>query len=94
MSVAEGLGSQIGSIGVSRQCLLGCQVLLIRLSVLSNVSVVVSLHLEEENLYRISLRVRDEVVIKQLKDSFADAGQLLLNLTFVVFHLLNVLLVT
>ena len=93
MSVAEGLGSQVGSIGVSRQCLLGCQVLLIRLSVLSNVSVVVSLHLVEEHLHRITLRVRDQVVIEELENSLANAGQFLLDLSFVVFHFLYVVLV-
>lgn len=93
MSVAKGLGSQVGGIRVCRQSLLGCQILLIGLGVLCNVSVVVSLHLVEEHFDAISLRVRDQVVIEQLKDALANAGQFLFNLKFVVFHLLNVVLV-
>ena len=73
---------------------MGGQVFLVSLGVFCNVPVVVSLHLVEEHFDGITGRVGDEIVIEQLEDSFANAGQFLFNLPLVVLYFLHVVLVT
>jgi len=44
------------------------------LGILCNVTVVISLHFEEEDLHSFGCAVRNQIVVQQLEDPFADAG--------------------
>ena len=51
----------------------------------------VGLHFEEENLGFVTVRVRHQGVLEQVKDVLANACQLCLDLLLVVLYLLHVL---
>lgn len=89
----EGLLRQIRSIGVGGEGLLGGEVLLVRLSVFGDVAVVVGLHLVEKDFNLIGLRVGNEVVVKELEDSFTNTGKFTLNLPLILLNLHDVILV-
>ena len=89
----EGLCGEIRRIRVGSESLLRGQILLVCLRVFSDVAVVIGLHLVKEDFYLVGLRVGDQVVVKELKDSFANAGKFSLNLPFILFDLHNVVLV-
>ena len=93
MCIGERSFSQARSLFICNLGLLSGRVSIVTAGKLSNVSVIVRLHLIEEYLGLVGLAIRYKIVIEQIQDVLANARQLLLNLALVSYYFLHIILV-
>lgn len=91
MSARQRFLSDVVGVLVSRERLLCCGIALVCNCILCNVPIVVTFHLEQEDLGLFGVGLGDQVLLQKGEDILADASKLLLNLLLIVLDLFNVL---